>query len=78
MTSAELALSCTMGIYGNIIPDDLMVTANAEETPEENTSTDETFPDLEYTNQSGEDRTYNDLDRFIDYDQANFIDDLPF
>lgn len=36
------------------------------------------FKQKTYTNQSGEDRTYNDLDRFIDYDQANFIDDLPF
>ena len=36
------------------------------------------FKQKTYTNQSREDRTYNDLDRFIDYDQANFIDDLPF
>ncbi len=36
------------------------------------------FKQKTYTNLGGEERTINDIDRFIDYDQINFIDDLPF
>ena len=37
------------------------------------------FKQRTYVNQSGEEKTVNDLDRFIDYNEENFLpDDLPF
>jgi hypothetical protein len=37
------------------------------------------FKPRSYTNQNGEEKFINDVDRFIDYNEENFLpDDLPF
>jgi hypothetical protein len=37
------------------------------------------FKQRTYTNQQGEEKAINDIDRFIDYNEENFVpDDLPF
>jgi len=37
------------------------------------------FKQRSYTNQNGEEKFVNDVDRFIDYNEENFLpDDLPF